>query len=105
MEDAKVTLAEALAQVEQLERDAVIFAKKPWSHASEALIGKLGARGRVPDDVRMAGYEYFLDIPVAIEGLGVFGARTPTLDEKIRLLLYYGENDAYPDRVYDGDAS
>jgi hypothetical protein len=32
--------------------------------------------------------------------LGVFGEKPPSQEEKIALLVYYADNDAYPDWVY-----
>lgn len=95
-----MTLAEAIAEIESAGDDAVIFAKKPWSPAAEALIALLDDDLKVPASVRMAGFEYFLESALATEVFEVFEGRAPTLDEKVRLLLYYAEHDAYPEWVY-----
>lgn len=93
-------LVEALNQVERLFDSQVIFARKPWTLDSEALIGQLDEKFRVPAEVTERDLEYFLDVPVVKEVLSVFGARKPTPKERVELLLYYAENDAYPEWVY-----
>jgi hypothetical protein len=55
---------------------------------------------KVPQEVRAAGYEYFLEIHVAKEVLAVLGSRQAAPDDQVRLLMFYAENDAYPDWAY-----
>lgn len=54
----------------------------------------------MPADVDAAGYAYFLEVHVAKEVNRVSAEKSPTLDEMVRLLVHYAENDAYPDWVY-----
>lgn len=42
----------------------------------------------------------FLEVHVAHEVLRVFDDKPPTMEEKLRLLIHYAENDAYPEWVY-----
>jgi hypothetical protein len=93
-------LQDALDQVDQVSDDRVIFARKPWTLESEAEIAVFDADFRVPAEIGSRGLEYFLEVSIAIEALEVFGDRTPTTDERRALLLYYAENDAYPEWVY-----
>src|SRR5262245_52127076 len=95
-----MTLAEAIARIEDAGQDSVIFARKPWSGSAEALIGSLDHDLKVPAPIKDAGFAYFLEASVVSEVCGVFKSRLPTLDEKVRLLLYYAENDAFPDWVH-----
>jgi hypothetical protein len=96
----RTTLGQALDGVHRLEDDLVIFARKPWSVSSEALIGQLDHELRVPAAIADTGFEYFIDVPAAKEVLGVFGGRIPTPEERRELLLYYAEHDAYPSWVH-----
>lgn len=93
-------LEEALDQVQQLDDDAVIFAKKPWTLESDAEIGPLDSDLRVPKPIIDRGLEYFLESSVVREVLEVFGNRESTEAERRALLMYYAENDAYPEWVY-----
>jgi hypothetical protein len=45
--------------------------------------------------------DYFLEASTAREALAVFDGRATTLEERIRLLLYFAENDAFPGWVYE----
>ena len=80
------TVADAIAALDTLDEDDVIYARKPWSPTAAAMIG--------PDDLEPAGFEYFLEVSVARE---VLEGPLLTLDERVRLLLHYAEYDAYPD--------
>jgi hypothetical protein len=97
----EMNLAEALNQVEDLDDDLVIFAKKPWSFHSDAIVGLLDDDFKPPKKITDLGFSYFLEIAVAKEVLGVFGDRGTTIEERSSLLMYYAENDAYPDWVYE----
>jgi hypothetical protein len=92
-------LRDVLIKVDTLDRDDVIFARRPWTLASECVVRPLDSEFGVPLDLKEAGFEYFLDVPVALEVLEVFGDKPPTEDEKLRILLHYAQNDAYPEWV------
>jgi len=55
----------------------------------------------VPSDLTTLGLEYFLEVHVAKEVLEVLSGRKASKDEKLRLLIFYAENDAYPDWVFE----
>ena len=93
-------LREVVARLGSLGREQMICCRKPWSENAECVVVAPNADLTVPEAVRAAGYGYFLDVPTALEVLEVFGDREPTLVERVRLLLYYAENDAYPEWVY-----
>ncbi len=93
-------LEQALDQINGLTDDDVVFARKPWSMESEALIGQLDRDLRVPREIADQGFDYFIDVPVAIEVLDVFAGKKPTPKQRRDLLLYYAVHDAYPEWVY-----
>jgi hypothetical protein len=95
-----VTLVDAIAGLDALDEDAVLFARQPWSATSEVTIANLADDLRAPAAVIDAGFAYLLEVHVAREVLEVFEGRPTTLDEKLRLLLHYAEHDAFPDWVY-----
>jgi hypothetical protein len=94
------TLVEIVDSLEMLDEEHCIFARKPWSTDTFATVGPLTDDFRVPAEVADEGFEYFLEVHVATEVLEVFGTRQPNLQERRNLILYYAENDAYPDWVY-----
>jgi len=77
-----------------------IFAAKPWSATSPAVAVQLDDEFKPPKEVLEQGLVYFLEVQVANETLEVFGDRQPSATEKRNLLIFYGENDAFPDWVY-----
>jgi hypothetical protein len=93
-------LVEIVDSLEMLDVEHCIFARKPWSTDTFATVGPLIDDFRVPAEVADEGFEYFLEVHVATEILEVFGTRQPNLQERRNLILYYAENDAYPDWVY-----
>ena len=93
-------LEEALDQIDSLTDEDVVFAKRPWQLDSEALIGKLDENFGTPKPIAEQKLDYFIDVPVAKEVLGIFGSRQISQQERRALLLYYAEHDAYPKWVY-----
>lgn len=93
-------LGEVARDLSVWSENAIICARKPWSGASECVVVEPEEDGRVPSEIQRQGLVYFLEVAVAQEALEVFGSRSPSSEEKLRLLLFYAENDAYPDWVY-----
>lgn len=93
-------LTEALDRIEALELDDVVFAKRPWTLQTESEIGRLDDDYGVPPGVSKRGFDYFIDVPTALEVLEVLSTRNATASDKRELLLHYAEFDAYPNWVY-----
>jgi len=55
----------------------------------------------VPRHLLDTGLDYFLEVHVGNEVFEVFEKVPPTSNQKIELLIYYAENDAFPDWVYE----
>ena len=79
-----------------------ICLRAPWTADSEARVVEHDEEGRLPPDALSDGLKYFLETLVAVEVLEVLRDRPTksTTDDASRLLLYYAENDAYPEWVY-----
>ncbi|QSX76373.1 hypothetical protein HIV01_007830 [Lysobacter arenosi] len=91
-----MNLLEAIDKLLDCDGDEVLFAKRPWSEMSEAMIISLEPEQPISTEIKSAGYDYFLEAVIAkeiVEGLGSEG----TPDRQRSLLIYYAENDAYPD--------
>lgn len=95
-----MNLEQLLDRIHELPDGECIFARKPWSATSEAVTAPLGENFQVPSDVVALGLDYFLEVHIAREVLEVFGDRPASSEEKLRLLIFYAENDAYPGWVY-----
>jgi len=98
--DASMRLEELIVSLDGLDEDATICARRPWGAASDAILVHLHD-GPIPPDVKQTGYAYFIDVATAREVMEVFGNRPPTEQEKLKLLLHYAENDAFPEWVYE----
>jgi hypothetical protein len=96
-----VNLAEAIALLSQLPPDDIICARKPWSGQSDVLVVTPTTELGVPDHVRAAGFDYFLEVSTALELMAVFQGGTPTPEEILGMLVYYAEHDAYPKWVFE----
>lgn len=96
-------LQDALDQIKLVSDDKVIFARKPWTLASDAEVGLLDADLRVPSELANKGLCYFLEVSVANEVLEVFDNHHPSVDEQRALLMYYAEHDAYPQWVHGSE--
>jgi len=74
-----------------------IVAKRPWTANSEARLVLLTDECRVPSDVLSEGFEYFLEVDIAVNE--VLGDRANRLSpaQRIAAVIFYAENDAYPE--------
>lgn len=74
-----------------------IVAKRPWTANSEARLVLLTDEYRVPSDVLSEGFEYFLEVDIAVNE--VLGDRANRLSpaQRIAAVVFYAENDAYPE--------
>lgn len=88
-------LIELIANVDQMDDEDVIFAKRDWQPGSEARVFKLTEDYRVPDEAKEFGFEYFLEIDVVRQVLEEFHGRADaSLEEKCRRVIYYAVYDA-----------
>ncbi len=71
--------------------------RRPWSLNAECVVVELTDLLAVPEETKQAGFEYFLDIPVALEVLEDYTERNLSLNEQCERLLFYAENDAFLD--------
>lgn len=55
----------------------------------------------MPSEVAARGLDYFLEVNIAKEVLEVLGKKAASREEKVKLLIFYAENDAYPDWVFE----
>lgn len=94
-------LGAILERIEELNESDVVFAEKPWSLDARAEIGQLDRDYKVPDSILSQGLSYFLEVSTAREVMEVFGGVPPTKQEICSLLLFYAENDAFPEWVYE----
>ena len=94
------TLLELVGKLPSLDDHSWIIAERPWSELSQSLLVTAPA-GATSAQLAVGTLEYFLDVSVAKEVCEVFGARVPSTPEVAKLLLFYAENDAFPDWVYE----
>lgn len=83
-----------------LDGSLTIAMRKPWSETAECvLLYQDGTPARLWP--KRYGYSYFLEIDVVREALAIFGRRKVSLDDKLRVILHYAANDAWPPWVAD----
>ncbi|GAB3767379.1 hypothetical protein GCM10028796_28920 [Ramlibacter monticola] len=93
-------LFEVIAKLETLDDEWCIVAKRPWSADAEAELVELTEDYRIPSAALSAGYEYFLEVSVALDAvLDGLGARL-TSEQRVEAVIFYAENDAYPEWLY-----
>jgi hypothetical protein len=96
-----MNLLELALQLPSMDDDLCILAARPWTERSLCEVVAIPEDNSRPN-ARTAAVEYFLEVFVAKEVCEVFGARRPSAREVANLLVFYAENDAYPDWVYEG---
>jgi hypothetical protein len=96
------TLRDVVKWLEAAEESEVsmktICLRAPWTADSEARVVELDEESRLPPDALSDGFEYFLETFVALEVLdGLRNRRVVSTEDACNLILYYAENDAYPE--------
>lgn len=83
-----VELAEVVERLETLDPEATIYAERPFSADSRALVAIEPEDGSTPPEA--AALDYFMEVDIALEAAEV--SKTGTRLDRV---LYYAENDAY----------
>ncbi len=86
-------LRSILQDLESINEDFVIFAKRPWTLDSEAEVGEFDPGYRIPASMTDRGFAYFIEVHLAKEFLEDC-SDIPTEDGRFGRLIYYAENDA-----------
>ena len=88
-------LEDAVRELDGFDKNAILCVRRPWSPSAECTVAPPDENLGVPMHVKKAGLEYFMEVYIALEVLSVF-EKPASEKEKIELLIYYAENDAYP---------
>lgn len=92
-----MSLREILINSANLSEYDVIYAKRPWTLETLAHVARYGPHDAVSRFLDDASFEYFLeaslvqDVRMQLENAG------RPLGEVLEALLYYAENDAFPE--------
>jgi len=90
-------LLDAIRDLDPLDRESTIYAAKPWTESSEAIVAREPESGGTPNEAERFGLKYFIEVFVArdfLEGwLGNLDA-PPTLQQKCARLIKYAATDA-----------
>ncbi len=91
-------LADIVAGLETSDDSLCIVAKRPWTEHSEAKLVCFAEDFRIPEEARSAGYEYFLEVSTARDEV-LSGPVAPSTEQRLAAVIYYAENDAFPERL------
>ena len=83
-----MTLGELVEQLEKLDREATIYAAKPWAEEARAAVAVEPDDGARPAEA--ADLDYFLEVQIAVEAAQASAAAT-----RFERVLYSAENDAF----------
>ena len=91
------TLLEIVRKLGSLDDELTIYARKPWTLESDAILEIEQHEGGLPLRARDGGFAYFLEVFIAQDLLGD-RSRTklapPTDEEVCALLIHYATHDA-----------
>jgi len=92
-----MTLLETIEKLSELNRNYTIYAAKPWTPQSAAVVAEEPPRGGVPPEAAERRLSYFLEILIARDFLDDWqaGSRKQfTAQERCQRLIDYATNDA-----------
>ena len=90
-------LIEVIGKLSDIPEDTFICVKRPWSSESEVVLSPFAEDLSIPLEVKSQGYEYFLEVSTAREIIEGFIEHQPTLEQITDFIIFYAENDAYPE--------
>ena len=90
-------LNDAISRLSELPEATFICARRPWGPRSEVQLVPFPDDLRIPDEVKAAGFEYFLEVSTALEVLEGFLMDKRTPEQVTSFVIYYAENDAFPE--------
>jgi hypothetical protein len=92
-----MTLADAVREIKQLDREMTIYARPPWQPTSIAVVASEPNDGSLPSEAEKHGCVYFLEVFIAADFLEDWQstpAKRPSPEESCSRLINYAENDA-----------
>ncbi|WP_431286485.1 DUF7716 domain-containing protein [Roseateles chitinivorans] len=93
-----MTLAEVLSDIRGLRDGDVVYAVRPWSLSAEAYIfPDPGPDGNVVRFIKGTSFEYFLEVNLIHETIDAALSLGKTIPKAVEAVMYYAENDAYPE--------
>ncbi len=93
-------LIEIIEKIHETPEDTFICVRRPWNRNAESKLVPFPDDLRIPQAVLAEGFEYFLEVSTAREILEVFLERRPSLEQIADFIIYYAENDAFPEWAY-----
>lgn len=89
-------LAEIVAGLESYDDSLCIVVKRPWTGDAEAKLVGFTEDFRIPEELRFAGYEYFLEVSTALDEI-LSGPVVLSTERRLAAVIYYAEYDAFPE--------
>ena len=92
-----MNLSDVLRDLEAFDADGTIYAAKPWTENSEAIVAREPEAGGLPVEAKRLGLDYFLETFIACEFLERWMSslgEMPTLQQKCARLISYATHDA-----------
>jgi hypothetical protein len=96
-----MTLEEVIKKRKKIDGEFIVAMQLPWSQQAECVLVLPDEDGCMPAETKALGFKNLLSVDEMNEVLEVFGRKRVSDVERARLVMYYAENDAYPDWVYE----
>jgi hypothetical protein len=91
------TLIEVVANLDSYDPECTIYAVRPWTGGSEAIVAREPDDGGLPHEAKSHSATYLIEVGLAQEFLGDWMAaerRKPSPSEQCARLIDYAVNDA-----------
>lgn len=90
-------LLDCINILHEVDRDATIYSRKPWTENSPSIVELEPQGGGLPAEAIALGLSYFIEVAIAAEFLDDWAAgltNPPTVYERCQRLIEYAANDA-----------
>jgi hypothetical protein len=93
-------LIEIIKKIHEIPENTFIYARRPWNRDAESKLVPFPDDLQIPQSVLAEGFEYFLEVSTAREILEDFLEKKRSLEQVTDFVIYYAENDAFPEWAY-----
>ncbi|MDO6385812.1 hypothetical protein [Uliginosibacterium sp. 31-12] len=89
-------LVDAIFAITSAPENAVICTREPFSWGAESVIAQYTEDFRVPKDVQLKGFKYFLGKEDVVDLLDKIAAKRASRETQAEFVAHYAMFDAYP---------
>ena len=90
-------LSEVIVNLASHPEETFICVRRPWIPKADAVLVPFTPGFRIPETVKVQGFEYFLEVSIANEIIEDYLKQSPSTEKVVAFVIHYAEHDAFPE--------